>query len=272
MAEKPYVRYDAPAVFGPSLMPETSPASYAETSAIVFETTEDAARKLLPRFYELERPVITIYRLTYRGMNYLAGGEYRELVVNVDASYNGPNETLKAAFGAVLWVDQVQALVSGRELLGSPKVHGRFPTEEISPGRRAFELYESDGRDIDARLMRGEWTDLKEMDAASLAKLNERVKHVDTLGWKIIPSMDGPHDADYPTVIVMSWKFDQAWYGKGRITFDTPDPQHAPVSSRIMRVLADMPIKEYRSGLVARGTAVVERASTRRLPIPAGMV
>jgi hypothetical protein len=253
-------------------MPDISPASFAETSAIVFETTEDAARKLLPRFYELERPVITIYRLTYQGMNYLAGGEYREAVICVDASYNGPDETIKAPFGAVLWVDQVQALVSGRELLGSPKVHGRFPTEEVGPGSRSFEVYESDGYNINARLMRGEWSNLKELDAASLAKLNERIKITNTLGWKIIPSMDGPHDADYPTVIVMSWKFDQASYGEGRITFDTPDPQHAPVGSRIMRVLAGMPIKEYRTGLVARGTAVVERASTRRLAMPPGVV
>lgn len=268
MPDQPYVRYDAPAIFGPSLMPDVSPCSSAETSAIVFETTADAAAKLLPRFYELDKPIITLYRITYRGLNYLAGGDYHEAVISVDAVYNGPDETIKAGFTPVLWVDQFQSIISGRELLGSPKVYGRFPDPVWEGDTRSFELFESDGRAIDARLMRGEWTNLKELSPQALAKLNERVKEVETLGWKIIPSLDGPHDADYPTVLLMRWHFEQAWYGQGRVHFDTPDPQHAPVCSRIMRVLADLPVKEYRSGLVARGTAVVERASTRKLPIP----
>jgi len=269
MSANQRIRYDSPAVFGPSLMPDRSPCDDAETSVISFETTRDAAAKLLPRFYELDdRPIVSVYRITYRGVDYLAGGEYREAVISVDAVYNGPNETIKAAFCPVLWVDQVWALISGRELLGSPKVLGKFPVEETGPGTRAFEVYESDGREVNTRLFRGEWSDLKPLSGDALAQLNDRVKEVRTLGWKVIPSLDGPPDADYPTQLLMRWNFNQASIGNGRIIFDTPSAKQAPVSSRIMKVLADLPIKEYRKGLVAKGSAVVERMSTRRLPLP----
>ena len=92
-------RYDAPAVFGPSLMPDSSACENCENWTISFETTRDAAAKLLPRFFELdERAFVSVHRITYRGVNYLAGGEYRELAISVDAVYNGPKETIKAAF------------------------------------------------------------------------------------------------------------------------------------------------------------------------------
>jgi len=267
-------RYDAPAVFGPSLMPDRSACEDCENWTISFETTRDAAARLLPRFFELdERAFVSVHRITYRGVDYLAGGEYRELAIGVDAVYNGPQETIKAAFTPVLWVDQVSALVSGRELLGSPKVYGRFPDAQFPPGGATFEAYEYDGRAINALLMRGEFRNLSTLPAKALADVNARVKAmgVHTFGWKIIPSTEGAPDLDYPTLQLTRWQFDEARIGEGRISFLTPGPGEAPISARIMRVLADLPIKEYRKGLVARGAAVIERQMTRHLPLPERM-
>ncbi|MNN70447.1 hypothetical protein D3C81_1862970 [compost metagenome] len=63
----------------------------------------------------------------------------------------------------------------------------------------------------------------------------------------------------------MRWDYQRAWSGEGRLTWHQPDRQAAPLSSRVMAALAAIPVKEYRRAFIGEGSAIIDRAATRRL-------
>lgn len=256
------IRYDMPALFGPSLMPDQTHVARAEAVIISYETTRDTAARLLPRFFELpDSAVVSVSRIDYDGVDYLGGRGYREVVVSVGAVYPGADGPLQAAFAPVMWVSEVGALIGGREYMGFAKLAGEMQAMEAGADYRRFRCAE-----YGAVLLEGEATGLRQLSDESLAKVRRNAAEVRTFGWKYIPGAAGqPPDADYPLVNSMRWDYQRAWGGEGRLTWQRPDAQAAPLSSRIVAALAAIPVKEYRRAFVGEGSAIIDRAATCRL-------
>ncbi len=255
-------RYDMPALFGPSLMPDQSRVPHAEAIIISYETTRDAAAQLLPRFFEVpDAPVVSVSRIDYAGVDYLGGRGYREIVVTVSAIYQGAEGPLQAAFAPVMWVTEAGALIGGREYMGYAKLLGEMGPVEAASESRRFQCAE-----YGSVLLEGEASSLRPLSEESLAKVRRNAADVRTFGWKYIPGShgEGP-DADYPLVNSMRWDYQRAWSGEGRLTWHQPDRQAAPLSSRVMAALAAIPVKEYRRAFIGEGSAIIDRAATRRL-------
>ena len=258
-------RYDMPALFGPSLMPDQSRVALAEAVIIPFETTADAAARLLPRFFELtERPIVTVSRIDYHDVDYLGGRGYREVVISVGAVYTGPGPRMEAAFAPVMWVSEVAALIGGREYMGFGKLPGEMGPMFASDTRRAFRCAEYGNT-----LLEGEADALRPLTDEALAKVNRGAAEVNTFGWKFIPGCGGEADVDYPLVNSMRWRYERAWSGAGRLTLHCPDAKAAPMSSRVMAALAQIPVKEYRRAFVGEGSAIIDRSATRKLQVSA---
>ncbi len=258
---RPGVRYEMPAVFGPSIMPDTTHVPDIAAHVVSFETTRDAAAKLLPRFFSVpDRAIASLARITYRGVDYLGGREYRELVFSVSAVYEGPEGRIVAPYLPVLWVDEVAAITAGRELMGYAKIGGELPEVEKLPDSRSFECLE-----YGTRLFRGTVRNLRPIEGDALSKLRRSTAEAVSLGWKYISGPDGEPDADYPTKLMMRWEYERAWTGDGSLLLDQPTRLQAPFSARIMQSIAAMPIKEYRRAFVGEGSAVIDRTATVRL-------
>ena len=258
-----FVRYDMPAMFGPSLMPEQSLVPQAETVIISFETTRDAAAKLLPRFFEVpdDKPVVTVSRIDYQGVDYLGGRGYREVVLSVSAVFRGAEGAMLGTFAPVMWVTEPGALIGGREYMGYAKLLGEMGSLDSDGGSRRFQCAE-----YGSLLLEGEATGLKPLSEESLARVNRGATDVRTFGWKYIPGPGGVSpDVDYPLVNSMRWIYQRAWTGEGRLGWHAPTPQAAPLSSRVIAALGALPIKEFRRAFVGEGSAVIDRAATRRL-------
>jgi len=251
-------RYDMPVLFGPSPMPDKTLVPRAEAIVIPFETTREAAASLLPPHFQVgEKPIISVSRIDYHDVDYLGGRGYREVVVSVAASFDG---RVEAAFAPVLWVSEVAALISGREYMGLAKLPAEMEPVQIEDGLRRFACAE-----YGAPLISGEVRGMTELTGDKLLRVQQGASEVRTFGWKYIPSVEGSPDADYPLVNSMRWTYERAWSGDGRITFHDPDKRAAPLSSRVLAVLREIPNLGWRRAFVGAGRAVIDRSATRRL-------
>jgi len=262
----PQTRYDMPVLFGPSPMPDITHVPRAEAIVIPFETSRDAAARLLPRHFQVaDKPIVSVSRIDYHDVDYLGGRGYREVVISVASSHEGPDGRIEAAFAPVLWVSEVAALIGGREFMGLAKLPAEMDDVQARNGVRRFRCTE-----YGAPLLSGEVRGMTAITGDKLLRVQKGATEVRTFGWKYIPSASGLPDADYPLVNSMRWDYERAWSGEGEVTFHDPDPRAAPLSSRVLALLRELPVVGWRRAFVGEGRAVIDRTATRRLqPMPA---
>lgn len=257
-------RYDMPVGFGPSQVPDLTTIKEASVLAFSFATSREAVEQLLPAYFSApETPQVNISHVCYRDVDYLGGRGYNEIVVTVSAIANDNGEPMEATFAPVLWVNQVGALIAGREFMGLAKLYADIPDLHDSAegvGYR-FAEYERD-------LLRVEAYELRELDGAALEKVQRRAQQVQTFGWKYIASPELQADVDYPLVNVMRWDYQRAWSGKARFEFIEQDRQSAPFSHEVVRVLSQLPVEGPIRAFRGEGSAFIDRAATRRLVLP----
>jgi acetoacetate decarboxylase len=257
----PHTRYDMPVLFGPSPMPDKTQVPRAEAIVIPFETTREAAARLVPRHFQVaDRPIISVSRIDYHAVDYLGGRSYREVVISVAASFDEAGRRIDAAYAPVLWVSEVAALIGGREYMGLAKLPAEMDEVTVQRDKRRFGCTE-----YGASLISGEVRGMTALDGDKLERVRQGASDVRTFGWKYIPSADGLPDADYPLLNSMRWDYERAWSGDGHVTFHDPDKQAAPLSSRVLAVLRELPILGWRRAFVGEGRATIDRTATRRL-------
>ncbi len=258
----PGVKYDMPAVFGPSLLPDVTTFGRVDMVSISYVTTVEAASALVPYHFRLPgEPVVTFSRMTYDEVDYLGGRGYHELTMGISAFHESEQGNVSGAYMPVVWIDDGAALVAGREYMGYAKIEGQLPGVVSSDTGRDFGLCE-----FGAPLLSGHVEQLAPLDEARLEGARAAAKNVTVLGWKYIAGPEGAVDADYPTAIALSFEWSKGWRGDGRIRFEKPTPAAAPFSSRVVSALAALPVVRYRPAFVARGTGTIDRGATRRLP------
>lgn len=256
-------RYDMPAVFGPSLMPATSAVPWFEAVVVAFETERAAAQALMaPYFQVAERANVSISRMTYRGVDYLGGRGYEEIVVGIDAVYDGPDGRIEAQYMPVLWVSETSALIAGREYMGYAKLGGEIPEVDRADDRRGFSCAEFGTPLLDAAA-----EDLQPITGEALDRVRAATAEGLGLGWKYIAAPGGGVDADYPTVVANRWNYEKAWTGRSVLNLAAPDARAAPCSARVMAALAALPVVRMRRAFVGEGSCVIDRAATRRLAV-----
>src|SRR6202035_2600155 len=93
------VRYDMPAAYGPSLLPDVSHYTDIKSTAIPFVTERDAVAPLVPHYFEVaENPVVTVTHQQLHGVDYLAGRQYNVVQVIVGVTYRGEEGVFQAPF------------------------------------------------------------------------------------------------------------------------------------------------------------------------------
>jgi Acetoacetate decarboxylase (ADC) len=252
-------RYDMPALFGSSVMPDCSVIPFAEVVSVSFETSAAAAERLVARFFRpTDPPVVTVTRIDYHDVDYLGGRGYREIVVSIGARHGSDDRP--AGFSPVMWVTEPGALISGRELMGFAKLPAA-----MDPISRGVDACSFQATEYDALLIEGHVSDLRALSDESLVRVNASASEVRTFGWKLIPGDGSAPDVDHAMSNVMRWNYTRAWSGEGAVRFHRPDARAAPLSARVVAALADIPVVAARRAFVAEGSARIDRTATRRL-------
>ncbi|MFO7963837.1 MAG: acetoacetate decarboxylase family protein [Desulfobacterales bacterium] len=248
---KPYVM---PAHFGPSVEGWNGRAAhYADNTSItvMYATEKEAVSKYLPPgFKATDPPLISVSFVMCRGVDFMAGGGYNLVAVNVSAEFEGRRDRVTGNFALVLWENAFMPIMVGREVLGAPKLMADIPDAWIVNGKRGFSV--SEGGIL---LLEGEIGDLTKASDEELELINRQARDAVWMGWKYIPSCDmKSSDASFATALPAATELTEAWLGKGHILFHTVAWKRAPMSARVINALKQLPIVEIQGGVITRGS------------------
>lgn len=136
---KPNVRYRMPVVFGPApgprQKPDGTPWTLEETGTmnahwmtVAYRTRREQLEAILPPGFALRgEPSVHVSLAFFRNLYWLAGRGYGIVMVEVPVVYTGKTETMEGAFCPVLWEGRPDAIMTGREELGFPKLFADIP-------------------------------------------------------------------------------------------------------------------------------------------------
>lgn len=130
----PDFRYRMPVVFGPASGPRQKPGGgmwtkeetgtmRSEWMAVSYRTDRKKLEALLPPGFSLRgEAIVTVSCAWFKDLYWLAGRGYGIVSVDFPVTYRGKHEELEGTFCPVIWEGQPDAIVTGREELGFPKL------------------------------------------------------------------------------------------------------------------------------------------------------
>lgn len=136
------VRYRMPVIFGPAPGPrqkaDGTPWTLAETGTmraewmtVYYRTDRTRLERLLPPGFTLRgEPRVAVSAAYFHDLYWLAGRSYGIVIVDFPVVYQGKTERIKGAFCAVMWEGLPDAILTGREELGFPKLFADMPEFE----------------------------------------------------------------------------------------------------------------------------------------------
>jgi len=229
---------------------------------VLYLTDKDALAALLPEpFQPADEPIVTVYCQVYRQVDFMAGGGYNVLGVNLSAVFNGKRDHFLGSYAAILWENDTIPIITGRELLGVPKVYADIPDPQQEGNDRRFHCSV-----YGTRLVEGAIKNAAPVDEATRLEIERIAKGDMWMGWKYIPKADwsGP-EVSFPTCIPNAPTVDQAWLGEPSHKFFETSWGDSLYHSRVMAGLRTLPLKEYRAGVVTKGTLDLLVGESRKI-------
>jgi len=254
-------KYDMPATFGKSMFTGVTHVPDIQLVSTSFETTPEAIESLLPEHLAPgDNNLVYVNRLRYRGIDYLAGRGYEEIVVAINARHEHEGTVIRAPYVVAVWVNEIPAILSGREALGYPKLFADIPQVLEFDGQIRFEASEYGNKFLEANVR-----NLKKLPESALPKINASVSEYN-FAWKYIQGPEHTVDADYITLTRMTWDYNEAWVAEGETRFIPGTFAETPAAYAAVKTLAALPVLSWKPAFVAKATAVIYRDETKRLP------
>jgi Acetoacetate decarboxylase (ADC) len=141
------VRYRMPSVFGPAPGPrqkaDGTPWNVHETGtmnanwmSISYRTRREALEAILPPGFALRgEPELHVSLAFFRNLYWLAGRGYGIVMVELPVVYTGKREVIEGSFCPVMWEGRPDAILTGREELGFPKLFADIPELSIDAAK-----------------------------------------------------------------------------------------------------------------------------------------
>lgn len=254
-----------PLIMGPLAHGQNGRLAYrsVEVLALQYLTDASAIPALVPACYRpADEPLVTVYFGYYDGLDFMAGGGYRVAAAQVAVRYDGEQDHVEGDYVLVMYEDRTWPIIGGREDLGIPKLYADMSSIKVMPNGHL-------------RCEASQWGHLLfGLDVAPLKKQNWLVRTIASqrlnarpwLGYKFIPSLDGPPDADYPTISKNDVRVERLWLGKsGTITYGTAGREDIWHSKPIVDALRTLPVQRVVQALRFQGSAVLRYDLSRRL-------
>jgi acetoacetate decarboxylase len=255
-------RYMMPAHFGGQKFVTTTTTYRDVTSLVVqYRTDRDAVDAYVPEALEVTDPTISVAFVMNRGVEWMAGGVYNLVAVNVPVRFDGELDHVEGGFSLVVWENKVAPILPGREATGIPKIGAQIEEARQLGGHWMAEAAYEGNTFLELTLEEGD--DLPE---SAIDEWNEQSRETDWLGWRYIPNVSGPgaalnHPTTYPqTSVVRSVKSCQ-----GAIEWKPLTWLQAPTQAHIVAALASLPILEVTAAFVTRGKSTLLGDQARAL-------
>jgi acetoacetate decarboxylase len=234
-----------------------------EVLAFQYRTSIEAIEALLPQSYRpAKEPLVTILFSENNGLNFMAGAGYRLAAFQVAARFDGEQDHVEGDLILVMFENQTWPILGGREDLGVPKLFADIsPIKQLPDGHRRCEA------SLWGHLLFG--LDLPPMKAQTGVVRGVAARRINSRPWlayKYIPSLDGPPDADYPTMTQNDTKLEQLWLGKsGSVRFGNAGLEDVGHVKPLLDALASLSMAEPVQALYFQGSSVLRYDRSRRL-------
>jgi acetoacetate decarboxylase len=253
--------YFMPVVFGPIRPHPAGTFTDVFRLGTVYETDRDAMAALLPEPFEpADDPYVSVWGVRYRGVNFLAGGGYNAVGVNLAVVFNGKSETLYGQFPVVIWENHMTPVIRGRELLGLPKLLADIPDPVEDDDRVAFHVTEDA-----ASLVSFSVFDVRALD--DLHELEEQAREP-WFAWRYYPAVNGVGSVfSRPQLVNNEADLSAGWECTGEIEYGDAGAFRNPVTKDIVAGLHTLPVREYVRAFRTQGTSAHIRAKHQLLEV-----
>src|SRR3990172_4953528 len=239
---------------------------YASVESLVlqYETDPDAIAPLLPEpFRPGKSPTVSVLFNDNNGVDFMTGGGYRLAAVSVAAQFDGEAGHLEGNYVLVMPENSTLPILTGREWLGMPKIFtdissirimndGHLRCEASLWGHLLF------GIDIAPPL--------KEQNALIRKAASAQSTKAPAFGYKYIASLNGPPDADYPTIMWNDVTVEELWLGKGgELYLGNPTEQDIGDFKALIDALKSLPVRKVNQTVHSRGSMVLRNDKNGRI-------
>lgn len=254
--------YMMPVAFGPQPPHPAGEFTDVRTLMCIYRTEPSAISRVLPEpFVPGPDPLVFVYMQRCRGVNFLAGGEYCLLGVNVAATFPSADGPIHGSFALILWENNIEAIIRGREILGIPKLYAHVDNPESVQGHWSVAA-----RDHGLTLISMDLTDEKQMTPQELESLQGELAETAWFGWKRVPRIDGLGvEVNQPTLVGIENRTSAGWRCRGSVRFGQMIWEESPSNAHIVRGLRDIPLRECVKAYRTEGTIRLTRANHRIL-------
>jgi len=235
-----------------------------ESLALAYETEPEAIAPLLPEPFKPGKvAMVNVLFTDNNGVDFMAGGGYRFASISVSAQFDGEAGHLEGNYVLVMPENQTLPIITGREWLGMPKFFtditsikamqdGHLRCEASMWGHLLF------GIDIAPPL--------KAQNALVCRVASGRSSKSPAFGYKYIASLNGPPDADYPTISWSDTNLENLWLGSsGELYFGNPSQQDIGDFKPMLDALQSLPVKKVHQTSHSLGSMVLRNDKNGRL-------
>jgi acetoacetate decarboxylase len=257
--------YRMPLIAGAILDRKNMKLEYPKVEALAFQylTEPEAIAELLPDCYQPgKEPMVTVFFSQNNGLSFMAGGGYRMATFQVSARFDGRQDHVEGDYILVMFENHTWPIIGGREDLGVPKLFADIPEIRIlSNGHvRAQASYWGH------LLFALDAFPLKRQTAIARLVASRQINSKPWLAYKYIPALDGPPDADYPTITQNDTRLEKLWLGKkASLIFGTGRTEDIGHVKPIIEALASLSIIRPIQAVHFTGSAVLRYDLSRRL-------
>jgi 3-hydroxybutyryl-CoA dehydrogenase len=243
-----------PAHFGGLHQGENTSGWYRDVTMMVvpFLTDREKLAAYLPSPFTVgEQAVVTVAYAHSKDVDWLAGRGYNLVAVTASAIFNGENEQLEGQYSLVWWENLADAILSGRELTGIPKIFADITDHTITDGNWHTSVSHFDNQILDMSVSNLRAPSPEEIAATKAAQ--EGKDH--PMAWRYIPGVGGfGASVSEPTTFPSDNVYTGAWIGEGSLDWNHLTFEQNPTQYHIVNALADLPVLAYLPAMVTKGS------------------
>jgi hypothetical protein len=252
--------YFMPAHFG-GYEGQPKPCVYSDVTAMVinYQTDPEMLAQYVPEGFELTHPVLSLAYVMNHGVDWMAGGSYNLICVQVPVVYT--REHLDGLYVLAVWENKTEPILPGRETTGIPKIFANIP-DHRQLGDRSFANASYDG----SAFLKMDFKRTRKMTPEELAAKNQQGK-LNWFGWRYIPNIGKPGAAlSHATLYPLESTFTAGWLGDGQVKWEALTWEQHPMQAHIVNALGQLPIKGYIGCEMTQKIQVLRNDIARQLP------
>lgn len=256
------VNYSMPAHFG-GLEGQPRACTYDDVTSllITYETDRRMLERYVPAGFEVTHPVVSVNYEMNRGVDWMAGGHYNLIDVQVPVMYVQGPEPIEGWYALVVWENKACPILGGREQTGIPKIFADIE-DHHELGQRVFTNASYEG----STFLRMGFHKTTEMTPEELAAKNAH-NRVNWFGWRYIPNIGKPGAAlSHATLYPVESTCKSGWHGEGAIYWDAPTWEQHPAQAHIIKQLSELPVMAFLACEMTRKKQVLRVDGARQLP------